>query len=335
MIASEVMSNTSEKTHRPVQDYVYRIPGPPAVSIPAPIVDDAEEISITKICSHNCELTGFANLDFLHTVDYANFNPPNSVLDWNYQERWTAQAVLPFLYLGPVSIAKDGTFLQQHGITMMLRIRTVLMSGAKSLDVTVADPKVEVYVIDVGGIQDLIAAFPRAIDMINAHLATLFKNHERAPATSGLHATSPPGKVLVCCETGNERSPCLVAAYLMAIYAMDFVKAIQIVQAQRFSAIFGEESRNMLQTYHTILQAQRNVVQSNKATHINWVSGSAEKDEMYNRGENSASSPAKANKRSLDELYNDETDTESPHVDDLGPAVGKREGHAPFQDGRG
>lgn len=323
-------SDSPRGHHLPVQEYVYRIPGPPSVWIPSPIVDNAEELSISKSSSQNHESAGFTNVDFLKNVTYDSFNTPGSVLDWNYQERWSAQAVLPFLYLGPVTIAKDGSFLKQHGITMILNMRTVLTSGSKSLDIKVANPQIGLHTIDVGGTQDLIATLPRVIEMINAHLSTLFHNHQRAIATSGSLAAPPPGKVLVCCETGNERSPCLVAAYLMAMYAMDFVKAIQIVQAQRFSANFGAESRNMLQTFHSILQAKRSVFQSDTAD-ISRVSNAP----ACNLGRNSTSSPAKANKRSLDELYTDEMDSDTTHVPELGRALGRRQGHAPFQDSTG
>jgi serine/threonine/tyrosine-interacting protein len=326
-------SDNPRGAHSPVQEYVYRIPGPPSVWIPSPIVDNAEELSINGISFQNYESAGFTNADFLKKVTYDNFNTPGTVLDWNYQERWSAQAVLPFLYLGPVSIAKNGSFLQQHAITMILNMRTVLTSGSKSLGITVANPQIRLHTVDVGGMQDLIAAFPRVIEMINAHLSTLFQNHQRAFATSGPVSASPPGKVLVCCETGNEHSPCLVAAYLMAMYAMDFIKAIQIVQAQRFSAIFGQESRNMLQTFHTILQAKRSVFQSDP-TDISRVPN-ADNVPACNPESNSTSWPSNANKRSLDELYTNDMDSDTTHISELGLAVGRREGHAPFQDSAG
>lgn len=321
------MSNPHEtpvKAHTPIQEYVYRIPGPPHVWVPSPVVDNAEELSINGSASHDYDLTGFANVDFLKAVTYTNFNTPSNVLGWNYQQRWTAQAVLPFLCLGPTSVVRDGNFLQQHGITMILRIRVVLTPGSKSLGVTVANPEIEIHTIDVGGMQDLIAAFPRGIEMINAHMSKLFNDKRQPLARSGSLANSPPGTVLVCCETGNESSPCMVAAYLMAMYAMDLVKAIQIVQAQRFSASMGEESRNILQIYHSILEAQRNVIRSDIAD-ISWASRGVGADYDFSQ----------ANKRSLDELYDDETDTDVAHMSELGRAVGRREGQAPFQDGGG
>lgn len=307
------------KEHTPIQEYAYHIPGPPSIWVPSPVVGNAEELSIQESASYDYDLTGFANVDFLKRVNHSNFNAPQSVLDWNHQQRWTAQAILPFLYLGPTSVVRDGSFLQQHGITMILRIRS-----SKSLNVVVANPAIETRTMDVEGMQDLIASFPRGIEMINAHMSKLFKKRQHAQVISGPLANSPYGSVLVCCETGNDRSPCMIAAYLMAMYAMDFVKAIQIVQAQRFSATIGEESKNILQTYHSILEAQRNVIRSDTA-HTSRASRNAQTGYGFSQ----------ANKRSLDDLYDDEIeDTGVAYMLEPGLPIGKREGQAPFQDGR-
>lgn len=314
---------TPMKTHTPIQEYVNHIPRPPSFWVPSPMVEHAEELSMHDDASYDHESTGFANVDFLKTVNPTNFKWPQSIFEWNHEQRWTAQAILPFLCLGPTSVIRDGSFLQQNGITMILRIRLVLTSGSKSLDVAVANPAIEIHTIDVGGMQDLIAAFPRGIEIINAHMSRLFNNRQQPLATSEPLANPPCGSVLVCCETGNERSPCMIAAYLMAMYGIHFVKAIQIVQSRRFSATIGEEFKNILQTYHSILEAQRSVIRSDMID-INRTSRNADMDSDVNS----------AKKRSLDELYDDEIDTDVAYVSGPGLPIGKREGQAPFQDGR-
>lgn len=307
--------------HTPIQEYVYRIPKPPSYWVASPAVEPAEELSIHEDASYDYESTGFANVDFLKTVKHVKLKAPQSISDWKHGHRWTAQAILPFLYLGPTSVIRDGSFLQQHGITMILRIRLVLTSGAKSLDVAVANSAIEVHTIDVEGMQDLIAAFPRGIEMINAHMSKLFNDKQQAQATSGPLTDSLFGSVLVCCETGNERSPCMVAAYMMAMYTIHFAKAIQIVQAQRFSVTVSEESKYILQTYHSILEAQRNVARSNTAG-------------LYRTSGNTGidSDVTQTKKRSLDDLYDNERYTEVAYMTDSGPSIRKREGQAPFQD---
>ena len=312
------------KARNPIHEYVYQIPGPPSIWIPSPVVENAEELSIHESASYDYNLTGFANVDFLKTVNHTNFNAPQSVLDWNHQQRWTAQVILPFLYLGPTSVIRDDSFLRNHGITMILRIRIVLTSGSKSLDIAVANPAIEIETIDVEGTQDLIAAFPRGIDMINAHMSKLFNKRQQTLLTSGPLITSPSGSVLVCCETGNERSPCMIAAYLMAMYAMDFVKAIQIVQAQRFSAAIGEESKTILRTYHSILEAQRSVIRSNTTDFQRNLRKAVIDDHA-----------GQTNKRSLDDLYDDEMDISIDYISRPGLPIGTRQGQAPFQDGEG
>ncbi|KAK3081559.1 hypothetical protein LTR53_020464, partial [Teratosphaeriaceae sp. CCFEE 6253] len=84
--------------------------------------------------------------------------------------------------------------------------------------------------------------------MINEHLA---RSHQR---------TGKVGKVLVFCESGNERSAGVVAAYLMETHAdVDFIKAMQLVQAQRFCANFDDAMKRLLQGYWDILRAGRQV----------------------------------------------------------------------------
>ena len=310
------------KPHTPIQEYVYRIPRPPSYWVASPVVELAEELNLQKSTSYDYELTGFANVDFLKTVNHANLKAPQSISDWDHGQRWAAQAILPFLYLGPTSVIRDGIFLRQHGITMILRIRLVLTSGAKSLDVAVANPGIELHTVDVEGMQDLIAAFPRGIKIINAHMSELFNKNQLAEATSKPVTNLPSGAVLVCCETGNERSPCMVAAYMMAMYTIHFAKAIRIVQTQRFSVTISEESKNVLQTYHSILEAQRNVIRSNTAD-PNPTSRNAEID----------SSVTQTKKRSLDDLYDNEIYSDEACMTDSGLLIGRREGQAPFQDG--
>ena len=62
------------------------------------------------------------------------------------------------------------------------------------------------------------------------------------------------------CESGNERSAGVVAAYLMETHVdVDFIKAMQLVQAQRFCANFDDALKRLLQGYWDILCAKREV----------------------------------------------------------------------------
>lgn len=301
------------KAHTPNQDYVYHTPGPPHIWVP-PIDEDARELRIHESASHDHGSTGFANVDFLKAINYTNFERPPYYYDWNHDHRWKAQAILPFLYLGPTCVLRDGPFLQQRGITMILRIRLVMASGSRSLDVAVANPAIEIHTIDVEGLQDLIAAFPRGINMINTHMSRLFNTWQQAPTNS------PHRSVLVCCETGNDRSPCMIAAYLMAMYGMGFIRAAQIVQTRRFSANLGGDPMTMLQTYQSILEARRSVTLNTVAQ--SQASRNAETDQDLGRG----------NKRSVDDFYDENFDMDMTDMAEPQQEFGKREGRAPFED---
>jgi hypothetical protein len=61
------------------------------------------------------------------------------------------------------------------------------------------------------------------------------------------------------CETGNDRSAAVVAAYLMAMYGLDTVQAVQFMQLQRFCVALGDDFKFQLQTYGDILRARGDV----------------------------------------------------------------------------
>jgi serine/threonine/tyrosine-interacting protein len=180
--------------------------------------------------------------------------------EWKYESRRQAQSILAFLYLGPSSATRDITFLKEQGITMLLVIRDTttasigLLSGQK-----VANELGIVFdSIDVHGNPELIRAFPRAIDIINKHLVQAYhalKDRPQESATPELPSTW--GKILVYCESGNERSATIVAAYLMAMYGLTLVEAIQYLQAQRFCVAFDDGHKNLLLSYEQLLEAQR------------------------------------------------------------------------------
>ena len=243
-----------------------------------------------------------------------------------------AQQILPFLYLGPMSAAKDRNFLQREGITMVIAVRNTKSAQARLLGSKAAQELgLNTKMIDVDGNQELIAAFPRAIEAINSHLSAMYKQDQlkhtqRAAAVQG-GLQSTPGKVLVFCESGNERSATLVAAYIMAMYSTDLVKAVQIVQAQRFAVAFDDSLRNLLLTYEMILKAKRDVMQADNRMlsvpgGIRSTGASAGNDSEANR----------RSKRTYDETYNDDMETDGGESHQDHGRFETRDGSAPFQD---
>ena len=254
------------------------------------------------------------------------------MLEWKYEQRRMAQQILPFLYLGPMSAAKDRNFLQREGITMVIAVRNTMSAQARLLGSKAAQELgLDTKMVDVAGNQELIAAFPKAIEGINSHLSAMYRQDQlrrtQAGATGQAELHAMPGKVLVFCESGNERSATLVAAYIMAKYSTDLVKAIQIVQAQRFAVAFDDSLRNLLLTYEMILKAKRDVVQADNRLLV--VPGGIRSPSARTGGDSEAS---RRSKRTFDETYDDgmEMDGGDAHQDH--GRFEMRDGSAPFQD---
>ena len=326
-----------ERPRSPAQLWSYRVPSPPRVIVPPPALTSMglPDLQIDQDSSFNFESSGFANAEFLKTVTYGDFMTVNNMVEWKYEQRRMAQQILPFLFLGPVSAARDAKFLRDSDITMVLAVRNTMSAQAKLLSSkAAAELEIETQYIDVAGNQELIAAFPRAIELINAHLSSMYRlaQSNKAQLHDSGGSPSAPGKVLVFCETGNERSATVVAAYVMAMYSMDIVPALQIVQAQRFAVAFDDSLRNLLQTYESILRAKRDVVKAGNGYSGNGhrANGVSQNLLIGNHGADKAGG-RKSSKRTLDEA-DDEMDTDADERFVMEERFDKREGYAPFQD---
>lgn len=187
-----------------------------------------------------------------------------SVTEWTYESRRQFQSVLEFLYLGPFTAAKNIPELKKAGITMLLVIRNTrsAMSGLFSGKKVADQLGIEHASVDLEGNAELInSGFGRAIRLINEHLISKY----RELATDKNHVHSPDGKppawgkVLVFCESGNERSAAVVVAYLTAMYDIDAVSAMQYLQARRFCIAFDDPMKLLLCNYYELLQARKTV----------------------------------------------------------------------------
>ncbi len=319
--------------HSPAQSWSFRVPSPPRIIVPPPALNahGLPDLKVVQDPAFDFESSGFANAEFLKTVTYGNFVTANAMLDWKYEQRRMAQQILPFLYLGPMSAARDKAFLQREGITMVVAVRNTMSAQARMLQTKAAQELgLETRMIDVAGNQELIAAFPRAIEVINIHLSTMYQREQarvaQETATGHFDRLPTPGKVLVFCETGNERSATLVTAYIMAMYSMDLVKAIQIVQSQRFAVAFDDSLRNLLSTYEMMLQAKRDIVQANVV-----VVDSQERVGVSGFDGRGGNQIASSSKRTFDVAYDEDMDMGDDVHLDAGRFEG-RAGSAPFLD---
>lgn len=185
--------------------------------------------------------------------------------DWKYESRRQMQAILPYLYLGPASAARDLEALQREGITMLLAIRDSRLAQAYMLsgEKTAHTLGLEAIALDVDGPEQLIAILPRAVHLINEHLVhvrqpqTLGMDHSYAQHTSTRNQRGNRPKILVFCETGNERSATVVTAYVLAMHDVDLVAAVQYVQARRYCIALDHSLKLLLRSFSDLLQATR------------------------------------------------------------------------------
>ena len=330
--------------HIPAQSWSYRVPSPPRIFVPPPMVNEYGTQSLSIVNPNDIQLdpSGFGSSEFLKTVTYGHFRFREHVLDWKYEERRTAQEILPFIFLGSVSAARDRAFLESNQISMVLAVRNTSSAQIRLLaPKTPGELGISVANIDVADSRDLIAKFPEAIDMINNHLSDRYRQLQQADinqsgngvpksqvfeSSNPFHQNDLPGKVLVFCESGNERSAALVVAYIMTMYSKSLVEALQIVQSQRFCVSVDDGMRFLLRAYEDILDAKRDVTRSRLQTE-------ATRGRMMSTDFMEASS-SRSRKRAFDNTHYGDTKVDDEVAEMMdGMRFEQRQGFAPFTEG--
>jgi len=126
--------------------------------------------------------------------------------NWEYADRRKAQCIAPFIFLGPLSAAKDADFLRGTGMTMILSLRQRNPYGPRILSTTMASAQtlgIHVEDFTVPSLQYLRGVLPRVVNLIEEHLVSAPIKCNRL------------GKVMVVCETGNGISASVVIAFLI------------------------------------------------------------------------------------------------------------------------
>ena len=289
------MSDASH-THMAHHEYTYRLPTPPRIVVPPPTLStEVPELHVSEAESAEDDTA------FLKEMNLDSIVAKNTLLDWAYERRRQAQMILPWLYLGPLTAAKDREWLQKTGITMVLvvRSRSNTMMGAIQ---AAKETCMQVDAVEAATYFDLIGQLANTSRMINRHVAKI----RRMTEVSG---NPQLGKVLVFCESGNEKSAAVVAAYLMEILDdFDFIKAMQICQAQRFCVNFDDSIKNCLQNYWDIIVARRSVAKSQSAL-LNSSALASDLQQLARQNVQQLQTPqyqALKNKRSLE--MDDDTD---------------------------
>lgn len=306
-------------SHQPNNAYTAGLPAPPRILIPPPTLNP--EIRQFDGSNH-------PSLEHM-MVSSESSTLPTSLQDWKYESRREAQQILNHLWLGPLSAARTVEFVKRENITLLLAIRSAMTAKAKLLATQL--PGVRFESIDVSGNQELIGQFQHATDIIDGHYLSGLGDdcpiglsipingrelHAYQRSYFQANRSLPPGgKTLLFCESGNERSAAVAAAYVMQHLGGSAVQAIQHVQSRRFCVCFDDSMKWLLQSYEPIWTARRQAYVESRSN------GQLGPGQPGSGGV----SPLRGDKKRTLEEYDDE-DGESP------VQVGNRPS-APFADG--
>ncbi|RDA96296.1 hypothetical protein CP533_1625 [Ophiocordyceps camponoti-saundersi (nom. inval.)] len=226
--------------------YSLRAPSPPPLNIP--VIHASAAIHLTP-SAEGIDPTMLTTDDvLLITGGKPHLAATDHISSWRYEDRRMAQPILDFLYLGPVSVVRDDDFLRREAISMIIVARDARMAETRLISVDAAATRrgILCHFVDFESPSGLINAWFRAVRLINHHLLAF--HHAYGP--------SRRGKVLVTCETGNDRSAAIVVAYLMALFGADTIQAIQFIMVQRFCCFFDEDAKRLLAAWYDILKAR-------------------------------------------------------------------------------
>jgi serine/threonine/tyrosine-interacting protein len=320
---------TQEYISTPRYSNLSGTPGGPPYRVPYGIGNNDSDNSTVIVDAKifNRDTHDFAEGDFVcqgffNRVDLGGFTRRFNVSQWNYEMRRQAQSVLPFLSLGPLSCLRDIEYVRSQGFTLLLAIRSRKSAPARlvSGDKAAAAAGIMADTVDVLDNQELISEFPRAIRRINDHLAGEDEN-PNAMALSGLQQKR---KVLVFCESGNERSAAVVIAYVMVMLNINAAEATYMIQQRRFCASIEDPMKRILAAFESILSAKRDVERARHTIPPHIAATLAPP----------SSSPILTKKRSFQDHRNDDhlMDDDEMEVDGDGDPFFERKPSAPFQD---
>ena len=313
------MALPTASSYVPAQQYAQnRLRDVPRYAVPPPNLqyNHGGSITLTMNKAEPLNEETFGNPTFLRALAArGDVRFQHNGSDWEYEQRRTAQPIMPFLFLGPGAAAQSIDFVRHNGITLLVAVRS---ASAARLQAKLLDPSrfksaegIQTMTLDLENSYDMITNLPKAIRAINNHIEQC-----------GL----PPAKVLVFCESGNDRSATMVCAYLMVLYGLGAVEAMQVAQSQRFCISIDDSGRNMLQNFEDLLVAKRMVANSVIAN----------QDQKLGRVEGNKVASSKRGYDNYSEDYDDlDEDMEDGQPEGILRGSGGRAGLAPFHDREG
>lgn len=322
------MPQGTQLAYKASQPYVQSRPEAPRYLVPPPSLDyetGKPVFTLHNAAPHVDISAEFGNPVFLRAlVSQGPYHVKHLGLEWKYDQRRSAQKILPFLLLGPGKAAQDVKFIRTQGITLLVAVRS---APAARLQARLLDPSqfassagLQTLTLDLDSPYDMITQLPTAIKVINDHL------EQSCNSKLPISLEDIPAKVLVFCESGNDRSATVVTAYLMVLYGLGAVEAMQFVQSQRFCLAIEDGSKNMLQTFEDILRAKRDVAVGQKVD-------MQPAQVPLQQPKATTTSSRKVSKRSYDSANESDEDMEYPGAVEDEQDVDGRHGQAPFDDG--
>lgn len=170
-----------------------------------------------------------------------HFDESSTGSTWAYELRHKAQEIIPGLWIGPLRMLRDTEFIQNNNIRVLISVTDVRTVPVVLRDVYIPSKEYLCHSIDPGN----HSTNPLAIVPQLAGTCDIIKNAQN----NGVGT-------FIFCETGNEQSAVVAAAYIMHDRGIDLIPAIQIVQSRRFSILLDDAAKHNLQTFADICKVR-------------------------------------------------------------------------------
>ncbi|KAK6382649.1 hypothetical protein LTS17_003318 [Exophiala oligosperma] len=158
---------------------------------------------------------------------------------WTYEDRRVAQNILPFLFLGPVSAAKDPDFIRRAGITLVIAMRS---SAAVKTRPNFLHPST---VPSMAGLQTMTCDAEASYDLFPKLRPTIKGMNDHLQAT--------------CSRMPIQAASDVRGRIFVYLFGVSAISALQVVQSRRFSIAPDDAAKQMLVNFEGLVEAERQV----------------------------------------------------------------------------
>ncbi|KAF2668664.1 hypothetical protein BT63DRAFT_425951 [Microthyrium microscopicum] len=249
-------------SHAATEAYTNRMPSAPTILLPLPVTNQthrSQGISVGPAFSRPGQPD---NVDYLFNHE-PYFIQGLEVHGWKYEYRRNAQVILPYLWIGPSSVTHKAEYLRTEGFTLLLGIQPSKFPQFITGPAIKASRElgIECRTLTADNTNQLISQYDEAAYIINCHVNKFYHAKQTDPSIQD-------PKVLIFCDSGNNKSAAVAATYLMSTFSgVDHLLAMQALMTRRFCCDFDENIRQSLQNYQDILEAKRQTSAARAANH--------------------------------------------------------------------